>query len=273
MAFEYGKTDRDKVRNESTGDTAVREFLPKKGVSQVRILPPHPESDIWYEKVHCHYVDGAGYVPCPRGFGEACPICEVGESLYESGDESSVEKALDLRPREQYYYNVVVFSSEAYQNVGPRDGVRVMRTGVKVFRQLKDLDNDESGGWGNMTDPEKGFDVRISRKGEGRTDTEYIAKGVPNKVPLKDSLEQHDVDINSLTLFNLKDHVQTLTLGYEDLKLRFENKQVAPGFPGGPRRSVENLSVPSKVSIPSDSPEEGATTDVVGDFTPPPEIN
>jgi len=268
MAFEHGKVNRDRVAAENPTEGSV-EFRPKVGTSQVRILPPHPTSNVWFHKSNEHWVDGHGYVPCGRGFGRPCPICEEGEALYSSQIEENVKMAISLRPREQYYYNVIVFTS-ADGKVSPKDGVRIMRTGVKIFKNLRNLDNDEAGGWGDMTNTDTGFNVSIARAGNARENTEYSVTPVPNRQnkSLEVQLAAHGVDLNTLELLNLSDYAQMLALEYDDLKTRFENKQVAPGFPGGPR-----LSHPHVVGTLPDMPK-GLFDHLknAGEVVPPPFI-
>lgn len=246
MSFAHGQVNRNKNTVEAY------EFRLKTGTSQVRVLPPHPTSDSWFVRVYEHWVDN-GTVPCPRQFNRECPICEEGETLYNSGVESQISVAKELRPREAFYYNVVVFSTQDGK-VSPKNGVVVMKSGVKVYRQLKDLDNDEAGGWGDMTNVNTGFDVRITRSGEGKNDTEYRVQGVPFKsgpVALKDSLAQHGVDLDSLVLVNLNEYIETRCLGYEELRTKVRNKRVAPGFPSGPRMSAEPTytAAPAPVAV------------------------
>jgi len=271
MAFEYGNVNRQKVAAtvSAEGLSKVLEFRLKPGVTQLRVLPPHVDSDVWFHRSMEHWVDGVGHVPCARQFGLPCPICESGEALYKNSEnESGIKASLELRPREQYYYNVLVFSSPD-SKITAKDGVKILRSGVKVFRQLKSLDNDEASGWGDITNPETGINVSISRSGKDRTDTEYLVSPVNSKGrSLAQLLESHSVDLNSLDLINLEEYARSLMLPYEELKLRFENKQVAPGFPGGPRLSSEKNFLDTEITtIVND--EDGDKTE---DFVAPPTI-
>lgn len=275
MAFEHGKVNRDKVRNrvETSGDapSKVLEFKPRKGTSQLRVLPPHPESDIWYQGSKEHYLGrGHGYAPCPRQFNNPCPVCEKGEELYSSGDEAKIRASDELRPRDQFFYNVVLFSTDN-GDFGPQDGVVVMRTGIKVLRQLKELDNDEAGGWGDMTNPETGFEVRITRKGETRNDTEYNVTPVRTTLSLRESLQKHDVNLDSLTLVNLSEYVRSSILTYDEMKARLQTQQVAPGFPGGPRKTVQERQVPETFKV-HDVPESDGSVTFEGELPPPPVV-
>lgn len=266
MAFKYNPVDRNKVLEENPSDGATKnlEFRPKIGTSQVRVLPPHVNSNVWFHKSMEHYVQGVGYVPCARQFGKPCPICEEGERLYSSGNEDKVKAALDLRPREQYYYNVIVFTS-ADGAASPKEGVRILRTGVKVFKHLRNLDNDEAGGWGDITNPETGYNVTISRSGQSRTDTEYSVTPVNNKgKTLQDMLTGHGVNLENVELLDLQQYAMSLSLPYEDLKMKFENKQVAPGFPGGPRANTPQ--------VVGTIPTTDNTLTMSGEVVPPPTI-
>lgn len=262
--MEYGTVNRDKL-TATTDFSKTVEFRPKAGTSQVRVLPPHKNSDTWFHRSLEHWVDGVGYVPCLRQFGKPCPICEEGEKLYQSGNEELVKTSIDLRPREQYYFNVVVFN-DGTGNFDPKSGVKIMRTGVKIFKPLRTFDNDEASGWGDMTNLETGFNVSIQRTGQGRKDTEYTVSPVNSKgETLKAMLTRHSVDLETLELHNLNEYVQSLTLSYEEMKSKFENKQVAPGFPGGPRLSPLQTPPPPVMT-------ETPRLTTIGDVVAPPTI-
>jgi len=263
--MEFGTVNREKVKQDENQRAGTNEFVLRKGVNHLRVLPPHPESDLWFKKTSCHWLS-RGAVPCPRQVSQPCPVCEEGERLYTSGVESNVKAALELRPKDQYYYNVVVFDVPD-KKVDPKSGVMVLRTGVKIFRSFKDLDNDFAGGWGDMTNPETGFDVRITKSGEGKENTDYITKGVPNREPLTKALARFGVDLNTLTLVDLDNHVSIPS--YDEVKFAFENKRVAPGFPGGPRHSVPVAELEGE-EIPRPTP--GDTRFNAPDISPAPDV-
>ena len=251
--MKVGTVDRNQIKRDKAKSSNVESlpvFLLKKGVTHLRVLPPHPDAKLWYVTNREHWVGGLGLTTCPRQVEEACPVCEKGESLYQERTEESMEEAVKLRPREQHYYNVIVFDEDG-GDTNPLNGVQVLRVGKQVHEQLVDLDEDFAGGWGDITNLEKGFDVRIAREGEGRINTKYIVKGVPNSPMLKDSLATHNVSIDTLELNDLSKW--TTPLEYEELKRRFENQQVAPGFPAGPRMPVREE--PLTPDFGSSSPE------------------
>lgn len=258
--FKYGEVDRNQIQK-----SEEVEFRPPKGKTHLRVLPPHPDSKRWFKKSFEHWV-GDGHVVCPRQIGNACPICEKGEALYSKRTEDSIEAANEMRPREQYYYNVIVFNSPD-EKVTPKSGVQVMRSGKKIHSHLVDLDEDFSGGWGDMTNPNKGFDITITRTGEGRNDTEYLVKGVPGSKPLKEALESYGVELDTLELKDLNSFV--VVLSYEGIQTRLRNRRVAPGFPGGPRKVIVPQNEVSDGVVPQN---EVSNLEYEGEVTLPPKI-
>jgi len=154
-----------------------------QGTTTVRILPAYNERGMWFREIKeipYHNEEGK-YRPIvsPATVGKPCPFVEEGTRLYQLGGEENLAKAQDLRPRTSFIFNVVVKSTP--DGDFPVDEcVKVLKCPVTVYRGILDLDQDAAGGWGNITDLEKGIDIRITKTGQGKTDTRYVVKGVPN---------------------------------------------------------------------------------------------
>ena len=78
-----------------------------------------------------------------------------------------------------------------------RDGILVMKSGVKVYEQLMTFDNDAAGDWGDITNLTSGLEFRIERKGKGRYKTEYNVMGVPTRSNILDKLEAEGLEIGT----------------------------------------------------------------------------
>ena len=161
--------------------SSIFQFL-KKGTTHVRILPAYSESGAWFREVkEIPWQNEEGkYSPLvsPATEKKPCPFVEEGKRLYELGGEENVELASEFRPRSSFLFNVIVKSTP--DGVVPVDEcVKVLKCGVTVKRQILDLDQDQAGGWGDITNLEKGIDIRITRTGSGRNDTQYVVKGLP----------------------------------------------------------------------------------------------
>jgi len=185
-------------QNEVDKQSGVQPFLfLKEGITQIRVLPPYSNKGVWAREIREHSLTIEGKFmtfTCPKYHdSDPCPFCEEGANLHSQGTEESVEASKVLRPKRSFLFNVLVYSAPGDQ-LSLRSGVKVLKTGITVQRQVFDLDQDAAGGWGNIYDLEKGFDLRITAKGAGRS-REYIIKGVPGRTNVLEQLKIQGVSI------------------------------------------------------------------------------
>jgi hypothetical protein len=244
-----------------TGDSKFL-FL-KEGVTQLRFLPPYSQRGSWFREVKEHNSRLNGEFTtgtCPRTKGKYCIFCEEGQRLYNLGGEDNVKRAKDFRPKQTFLFNVMVYSSP--QNLDLTRGVLVLKSGVKVKRQLMDLDQDAAGGWGDITSLNTGFDIRITKKGKGQFDTEYFVKGVPSRNNLLDTLKKHSLPLD----FAPHDLDSLLGIRPEgELKQMFDEFVKTPSF--------DNSSAPVKVAevVGDEIPTSPVVSDNMIDVAPPTE--
>ena len=130
--------------------------------------------------------------------------------------------------------------------------MKVLKCGVKVKEQLLDLDQDHAGGWGDITNIEKGYDIRVTRSGEGRNDTQYVVKGIPNRTSGLDWLGTKGFT-QELTPHNLDDMYAPLPIDEVEKLLREFKAELEP----------DEQFIPEDAStegddIPTAPPEESA---------------
>jgi hypothetical protein len=159
------------------GDEKGKVLFLKTGITHCRILPPHVDAPSWFREYKEHKLrpEGKfGTYTCPKSTGDKpCPVCEEGTRLYDEKTEVSILAAKSLYAGKAYLYNAYVYNSP--DGKGLKDGIVVLKSGVKVFKQLMEYDNDPAGDWGNISDLKNGIDFRIERKGQGKLGTEYSA--------------------------------------------------------------------------------------------------
>jgi len=179
-----------------------------------RLLPPWSDDNVPFKDVAYHY----GVVPkkalvCPRKtYNEACPICEAADAMFATGRDEDKEIGKKLNSRRRYFYNMIDRDDED-------SGVQVFGCGITIHRAITGLFNDPD--WGDITDPDEGFDVIIERKGEKR-DTEYPIPGQARRMPSPlGTAEQMDEWLGGL--FDLDALVKREP--YEDLKLALEDPE------------------------------------------------
>lgn len=225
---EYAK---DRKETASSGGTPLL-FL-KKGITVVRVMPPFSEEGVFFRELWEHSLKVNGKftsITCARCAEPEgpCPLCEEGESLKRSGDETSIQLADDLRPKRKYLFNVIVMSDP--EGLSPDKGVHVMKCGVKVKKALLDLDQ-EPVVCGDITDIENGVNIRIEKRGD-MLNTEYSVHPVRDRSNIANELAAKDIDINTFQLHNLFEVLPPKS--YEDAKRLVSSIHAVSGFPAPP---------------------------------------
>jgi len=145
------------------------------GPNDVRFLPPPRGRKSPFVIVHEHRVQIPGGGPddtlqyaCPRIHGDkTCDECDKAEELIKSGNPIDYEVGREMQPRPSALTSLIDRNEEA---AGPQ----IARIGKKLFRQLRIM-RENAKIAGNFTDPLRGYDLVITRKGTGKNDTEYTA--------------------------------------------------------------------------------------------------
>lgn len=203
----FGEVDPDFQREayaeskKERGDSSRADvmFL-KTGVTHCRILPPHVGAPSWFREYLEHGLRPDGKFrtyTCPKTDGNPCPICEEGKRLWDAKTEESIELAKRFNAKKAFLYNAYVYSNPDGKSL--KDGIFVLKSGVKVYKQLMDFDNDPSGDWGDISNLTSGLDFRITRSGVGRFGTEYDVKPVPKRSSIIEQLKNIGHEIGSPT--------------------------------------------------------------------------
>lgn len=220
------------------GEGSEMQFLSlKEGKNRVRVLPAWSSEGIWYLEVPYHYGLGEEKQAaiCPKRFAnKKCYICSKVKELRKEGGDAMKPLINKLRANTSIYYNVIDLDN-------PGKGVHIMRTGTTIFKDLLYYDLDEED-FGNITDPEKGYDVTIVRTGKTATDTKYTtnARKNPSKLEKMEWLDQlYDLDLltrNVLTYSELKSLYEVDTSEDDDEE---EEKETVSAKPEKKKVEVE----------------------------------
>ena len=208
MREAYAQSKKERVDG---GDVM---FL-KNGITHVRVLPPHASAKAWFREYKEHGLRPSGKFQtytCPASEGKPCPVCEYGKILYGQKTEESIKQAKQYYPKKAYLFNVYVYSSPDAKDL--KNGIFVLKSGVKVFKQLMEFDNDPAGDWGDITSLSRGIDFRIERKGKGQFDTEYTCMPSPNRTNILEKLAAMSLEIGVPTDLSTVYPAKS----YEDLK-------------------------------------------------------
>ena len=158
---------------ESKGNSGGLVF-PKEGTTRVRIKSPGDDQELGFEVVQ-FYLQGIGGFISPATFDEPCPFMEKYQQLKESNDEDDKELAKKLVPRRRFIIGGIIYKDAKGTEVDYEGHDKGVLIAGSVYQDIIDLylDEDEAG---DMTDPINGYDIKITRSGSGRFDTNYSVR-------------------------------------------------------------------------------------------------
>lgn len=168
----------------------------KEGTLRVRIMNTGEENDFVAEITQFYLGPDIKGVISPDSLGEPCAIMEKYLELKESDDPDDKEAAKAFSPRKRYLAPVIVYADLKGKKVdGDNSGKMVLLTNAQ-YEKVIDLflDNDE---WGDMTDPENGYDIKLIRSGTGQYDTEYDVQPCKN-TPVPKEFKDKEVDLEAM---------------------------------------------------------------------------
>lgn len=176
---------------ESSGSDLPPIVKLSEGKTTLRFLPPPSGKTTPFTEVYQHFIrndetDQLVVFNCPKKMGGGkCPACDIGNQLFRSGRSADKERAKKYWPKRRIWANVLEVGEE-------EEGVKAFAFGVQIYESLLALRTDA----GDFTDPEKGFNLIINRKGTGLK-TKYTVHAARGDAPLEDDswIEGlHDLD-------------------------------------------------------------------------------
>lgn len=161
---------KEELKKRSEGGGGLN-FI-KEGVTRLRIKSRGEDEEIGIEIIQFYLGKDLGGAISPATFDEPCPLMEAHKRLKESDDDDDKEMAKSLIPRRRYVIGGIGYKDEKGKEVDPdRIDQGYLVTG-SIYQDIIDLYLDEDE-WGDMTDPDDGYDVKITRTGSGKMDTSY----------------------------------------------------------------------------------------------------
>ena len=147
-------------------DSPIKEeyqFFSPKGNMKLRILPPtwSSEPDHWGFDAYIHYQigpDNAAYLCLNKMKSEDCPICQ---ERLKAEKEGEADYAKALAPTKRVLVWIIDRNNE---DAGPL----IWSMPWTVDRDICKLSIDDSGEIVYIDDPDNGYDVLLSREGEGQ---------------------------------------------------------------------------------------------------------
>ncbi len=264
--MEYYHRNADALDAEHANDKNAEEesgsnnniYTLRKGRTVIRVLPPYSAEGLWFRKITEYYFrlgDGHLFLTSPRDFDLPDPLWDWGESIYEKGNEEAIKEANNFRPKPRSLMNVLILSDP--KDGCLEDGIKVLKAPTTVRRALVDFDCDRE--YGDITNPEAGFNMMIDREGE-KLNTKYIVKAQRERSNIFQTLMDKGIDPNGLTLPNLEEvHKGGLKSAAElEAVLEQLRGRVAPKAQA-PKQSFAQAAAPAAVTVqPAASPVETA---------------
>lgn len=225
----YSNTDYDKLQN---------------GKNVRRVLWPKGEKDVFYSEGFLHFslgAEGKKVATCPKTFNEKnpCPICEYVAQLQKSKSKQDKKLADQIKAKRRIYINVLSRDDE-------EETPKVLPIGVTILKGLLETICDPD--YGDITDPETGRDVTITRKGQG-LNTEYSVLPKPKSSVVSEDVEVDDIeeamaDLDALFIEKSYDELQAILDGEdeEDNEDEEEDSKEEDDEPGYDDMDIDELT-------------------------------
>jgi hypothetical protein len=153
-------------------------FKPEEGENIVRILPLASQPGNPFQEMFFHYGLGGKNYLSPMSYGERDPIAEFSDALISTGPRLSKDEFKEAKkfyPQTRTYALVVVRGKEA-------EGLKYWSFGQGILTKLLSVIDDDD--YGDITDPEKGFDLKVTYTPKEKSDTTYAKTDVaPRRSP------------------------------------------------------------------------------------------
>lgn len=188
-------------------------YKAKAGANPLRFLPPAEGSSSPLVVTYQHFInlpDGSkASFNCARMMAKSrCPACERMDELLRSGNDADYKASWDFKAKLRVFANVVDRDDE-------ERGVQVFAFGKSILDQLLAIRKDARAG-GDFTDPEDGFDIIVTKKGEGMR-TEYSVLPARSSSPLSEDTEQFASWLNGM--YDLSRYLKVPTYAEASAKL------------------------------------------------------
>ena len=188
-------------------------WKPQDGTHMVRVLPYSKKNggDPFVELFFYYFINPACIAPYKMGKPD--PVREFQMRLYEEGSAESKALAKKLWPKDKTYAPIIVRGKEDQG---------VLWFGFNRFNASKLYEKFVDGDFGDITDPETGFDVKvIVSQPQGRMFKNIDVEVRPKSSPLASSLDEAKKIVDSIPDLMTEvfaDRFKT----YEEIKSSFE---------------------------------------------------
>jgi hypothetical protein len=142
-------------------------FKPEEGDNIIRIVPLSATPENPFQEVYFHYGLGGKNYLSPLSYGDRDPIAEFSDALISTGPRLSKEEFKEAKkfyPQTRTYAAIVVRGKES-------EGIKFWSFGQGTLTKLLGIMADED--YGDITDIEKGFDLKVTYTPKEKSDTNF----------------------------------------------------------------------------------------------------
>ena len=209
-------------------------FVKSNETKRLRPLPVDEDKEFGQEVITMFLGDAhKGTFISPKSLGLPCALYEKYEELKESKDEDDEGLMEKLKPKSRFVVPAILKKDKLGKEVDEQTGVRLALIVKAAYQQLIDLFLDEE--QGDFTDPEKGYDIKLTRTGSGMTDTEYgIIPCKPSPLPKKYN-----------KIYNVEEMLQKVMPTYEETQ-KILNKLLGTDDEDGGKKKKKKPSLEEK---------------------------
>ncbi|MDY6957708.1 MAG: hypothetical protein SVK08_00990 [Halobacteriota archaeon] len=259
--------DRDKATAEEGSSVFSNFYNLKNGRTVLRVLPSWSPEGVWFRKIREYYFQMGEqhlFLTSPLDFDLPDPLDEYNNEVFQIGTDAAKTEAKRFRYKERFLVNALVVSDN--QGTTVADGIKIVKLPKTVKISLVDLDTDSE--YGDITNPEQGFNIIIDRSGKGLS-TEYSVKAQRERTNIFDLLTNSGINPQGMSMFNLDEVHSTGLKSYDELKAILEQLKgdftegstFAQKMPAFPVRGVERTASPTMPTKTITTPE-GSTVEI-----------
>ena len=194
---------RKELADRSSGKGGKLIFM-KEGTYRVRILNPGKDKDFILEVPYFYPSKDMGGFISPSAFGLPCPWKEKYDELNGKGaSQSDKEMAKKMGLKKKPVAPVILYKDDRGKEIDEEKSGRLILLTNGLHQQIIDHFLDPE--WGDFTDPDEGYDFKITRTGKGQFDTEYSLSPCKN-TKISDKKFRKQVDLEEIVKANLESY-------------------------------------------------------------------
>lgn len=195
---------REKKANLNSGGGKRDIIFLKEGTIRVRPLSVGEDNDFIFEIVQFYLGGDIKGVYSPATFDEPCALMEKYNELKASSDDTDKSTAKAMMPKRKWGMLVAKKADERGKEVDTENSPKLVQLSKGQTEEIYDLFLDDE--WGDPTDITDGYDLKLTRTGTGKLDTEYSATPCKNTPTPKGYTQT----------YNLEDFVRKIIPTYEE---------------------------------------------------------